>query len=173
MDLELAGTIAVTTGPGGAIGRATATTLAGEGAHVIAGSRSTEDLIGLDGVAPIRLDLARRGAAGRFIGTVVEEHGRVDVLVNNLGPIRLRTAGFLTQALAQEFGPRGVRVNVVSPGPTAEPGRPPVADLGPFATGRAPTPQEVAAVITVLASPRLGAVTGANHRVDGGLSRTI
>ncbi len=48
-----------------------------------------------------------------------------------------------------------------------------MADLGHFATGHAPTPQEVATVNTLLASPRLGTVTSANYSVDGGLTKTI
>ncbi len=53
------------------------------------------------------------------------------------------------------------------------PGEPPVAQLGPFATGRATTPDEVATVVVLLSSPRLANVTGANYVIDGGLTKTI
>jgi NAD(P)-dependent dehydrogenase (short-subunit alcohol dehydrogenase family) len=101
----------------------------------------------------------------------------------------------LTKALAQEFGARGVRVNAVSPGPVAtdlwlgEHGVAKtvaaatgvdadtareriIAGLGGFATGRFTRPEEVATLITLLASPRLGNVTGANYVIDGGLIKT-
>ena len=47
-----------------------------------------------------------------------------------------------------------------------------VASLGGFATGRFTTPEEVATLVTVLASPRTGNVTGANYVIDGGLIKT-
>ena len=39
-------------------------------------------------------------------------------------------------------------------------------------TGRFTTPEEVALIVTVLASPRLANVTGANWVIDGGLIKT-
>ncbi|MHB8692236.1 MAG: SDR family oxidoreductase [Solirubrobacteraceae bacterium] len=41
-----------------------------------------------------------------------------------------------------------------------------------IATGRFSTPEEVADLVTMLASPRLGNVTGANYVIDGGLVKT-
>ena len=173
----------------------------------------------------------------------MDEHGRVDVLVNNVGAVRLRMNGFLgtsdeefewamqmnffsalratraalprwwsraaarsstsprstpsssptrgtidygaakaalvnlTKTLSQEFGPQGIRVNAVSPGPVgtelwlgehgvaetvakatgvdAETAREKVvASIGGFATGRFTTPEEVATLVTMLASDR-------------------
>ena len=101
----------------------------------------------------------------------------------------------LTKTLAQEFGPRGIRVNAVSPGPVstdlwlgehgvaatvakatgvyAETARQTIiAGIGGFATGRFTTPEEVATLITFLASDRAGNVTGANYLIDGGLIKT-
>jgi NAD(P)-dependent dehydrogenase (short-subunit alcohol dehydrogenase family) len=40
-------------------------------------------------------------------------------------------------------------------------------------TGRFTTPREVATLVTVLASPRAGNVTGANFIIDGGLLQTL
>ncbi len=48
-----------------------------------------------------------------------------------------------------------------------------VAGIGGFATGRFTTPEEVATLIVLLASERLGNVTGANYVVDGGLLKTF
>ncbi len=43
---------------------------------------------------------------------------------------------------------------------------------GGFATGRSTTPEEVATLITFLASSRAGNITGVNYIIDGGLIKT-
>ena len=101
----------------------------------------------------------------------------------------------LTKTLAPEFGPRGIRVNAVTPDPVstdlwlgehgvaatvakatgvdAETARQTIiAGIGGFATGRFTTPEEVATLITFLASDRAGNITGANYLIDGGLIKT-
>ena len=52
MDLNLAGKVAVVTGAGKGIGLAVTKALADEGAHVVAGSLTTDSLDGLKGVTP-------------------------------------------------------------------------------------------------------------------------
>ncbi len=47
-----------------------------------------------------------------------------------------------------------------------------IAGIGGFATGRFTTPEEVATLITMLASERTGNVTGVNYIIDGGLIKT-
>ena len=47
-----------------------------------------------------------------------------------------------------------------------------VAGIGGFATGRFTEPEEVAALIVMLASERTANVTGANYVIDGGLIKT-
>jgi NAD(P)-dependent dehydrogenase (short-subunit alcohol dehydrogenase family) len=101
----------------------------------------------------------------------------------------------LTKSLAQEFGPRGIHVNAISPGPVStdlwlgEDGvahtvaaktgvdadtarKQIVAGMGGIPTGRFSTPEEVATLAVLLASDRTGNVTGANFVVDGGLIKT-
>ena len=40
-------------------------------------------------------------------------------------------------------------------------------------TGRFTTPEEVATLVTLLASPRAANVTGSNYIIDGGLVKTM
>jgi NAD(P)-dependent dehydrogenase (short-subunit alcohol dehydrogenase family) len=261
MDLNLAGKIAVVTGAGKGIGLAVTKALAAEGSHVIAGSRTIDTLSGLDRVTPVAVDLSAPSGPAELVSQATEAHGHVDVLVNNVGAVRMRLDGFLgtsdeefawamqmnffialrasraaitamvdkgsgsivnvasvnaffqpdaatidygaakaalvnlTKSLAQEFGPKGIRVNAVSPGPVAtdlwlgEHGvaetvgkatgvdaatarKTIIAGIGGFATGRFTTPEEVATLITFLASDAAGNVTGANYIIDGGLIKT-
>lgn len=246
MDLALADKVAVVTGASKGIGLAATRALLDEGAHVVAGARSTESLDGIDRLTPVAVDLAAPDGPSLLVERAIDQHGRVDVLVNNVGAVRQRD-GFLatsddefawamemnffaavraaravlvqmllqgrgaivnvasvnaffqpdagtidygaakaalvnlSKSLAQEFGPRGVRVNCVSPGPVgtqttgvdADAAREAViAGTGGFATGRFTTPEEVATLITLLASDRTANVTGANYVIDGGLIKT-
>ncbi len=261
MDLGLADKVAVVTGAGKGIGLASTRALLAEGAHVVAGSRTTEALVDLEGVTAVAGDLASPQGPRELIARAVELHGRVDVLVNNVGAVKMRLDGFLgtadeefewamrmnffialratraalgamleqgsgsivnvasvnaffqpdaatidygaakaalvnlSKTLAQEFGPRGVRVNAVSPGPvgtdlwlgehgvaetvaaatgvdasTAKERI--IASIGGLATGRFTTPEEVASLIAFLASERSANITGANYIIDGGLIKT-
>ena len=79
----------------------------------------------------------------------------------------------LTKSWAAEFGPAGVRVNAVSPGPTRTEGTAGMGDAldqlaagGP--AGRPGRPDEVAAAITFLATEQASFVHGAVLPADGG-----
>lgn len=80
----------------------------------------------------------------------------------------------LTRTWAAEFGPRGVRVNSVAPGPTATEGV--VAEWGDtndelgraLPLGRTARPSEIAEAILFLASPRSSFITGSTLHADGG-----
>jgi NAD(P)-dependent dehydrogenase (short-subunit alcohol dehydrogenase family) len=261
MDLGLTGKVAVVTGAGKGIGLAATRTLAAEGARVVAASRTTDTLGTIDGVTAVAADLAEPDAPAALVARAIDEFGRVDVLVNNVGAVRMRLDGFLgtsdhefqwaldmnffialratraaiasmvdsgggaivnvasvnaffepdagvldygaakaalvnlAKSLSQEFGPKGIRVNSISPGPVAtdlwlgdkgvaqtvaaasgidaDTARDQVvASIGGFATGRFTTPEEVATLIAMLASARTGNVTGANYVIDGGLIKT-
>lgn len=261
MDLELAGKVAVVTAASKGIGLAVTKTLVEEGAVVVAGARTVDSLEALEGVTAVAVDLGEPGGPRSLVERAISEHGRVDVLVNNMGVAKLRLEGFIgttdedfersmrlnflsaveatrtavtsmletgggaivntasvnsffepdagvidygaakaalvnfSKSVAQEFGARGIRINSVSPGPVATDlwmGKGGVAQtvadaagvdfdtardqavaaIGGFATGRFTTPEEVATLIVVLASPRIANVTGANYVIDGGLIKT-
>jgi NAD(P)-dependent dehydrogenase (short-subunit alcohol dehydrogenase family) len=77
----------------------------------------------------------------------------------------------LARSWAAEYGPAGIRVNAISPGPvyTNAAGRE-LFDASAQTTllGRAAEPQEIADLIGFLASPRAAYITGTNIAVDGG-----
>ena len=79
----------------------------------------------------------------------------------------------LTKAWAAEYGPSGVRVNAVAPGPIATERNEEFADgiapiLERIPSHRMSTVDEVARVVTFLAGPDAGNVHGAIWAVDGG-----
>jgi NAD(P)-dependent dehydrogenase (short-subunit alcohol dehydrogenase family) len=79
----------------------------------------------------------------------------------------------LTKSWAAEYGPSGVRVNAVSPGPTRTEGTAAMGEaLDQLASaapgGRPGLPEEIAAAITYLASDAASFVQGAVLPVDGG-----
>jgi hypothetical protein len=75
----------------------------------------------------------------------------------------------LTKAWAAEFGPSGVRVNAVSPGPTRTEGTEPMGDLLDQLASLAPAgPEEIASAISYLAGEQASFVHGAVLDVDGG-----
>src|SRR6267142_1261904 len=88
-------------------------------------------------------------------------------------PASKAAVALLTKAWAAEYGPRGVRVNAVSPGPTTTPGTDAMGDgfaaiVSTIPLGRAADPKEIAETILFLASGRASYVNGAMIHVDGG-----
>lgn len=261
MDLELEHKVCVVTGASKGIGLAITRALVAEGAVVVAGARTIDSIRGIEAVTPVAVDLGSRDGPAQLVKRAVNDHGRIDVLVNNVGGVRLRLKGFLgtsdedfewamninffaalratraavtymmghggaivnvasvnaffqpdtgtvdygaakaalvnlTKALSQELGPHGIRINDVSPGPVSTDlwlgkdgvaqtvakatGVDPetakknvLASIGGLATGRMTTPDEIATLVVMLASPKTANVTGSNYVIDGGLIKTL
>jgi len=229
-----------------------------KGAYAVGGSLSIENLDALDRVTAVPVDLLSEDGPASLVQKALAEYGRLDVLVNKVGAVRIRVDGFLatsdeefdwalkmnffiglratraalgpmveqgsgsivniasvnsffqpdaltvdygvakaavvnlSKSLSQEFGPKGIRVNCVSPGQVSTDlwlGEHGVAETiakatgtdadsiretatAAIATGRFTTPSEVATLVTMLASDRTANVTGVNYVIDGGLIKT-
>ena len=81
----------------------------------------------------------------------------------------------LTKSWAAEYGPFGVRVNTVAPGPTITPIMADYAERIQRIIARAPsqrpsTPEQVAAAVAFLVSDNAANIHGATLSVDGGLT---
>jgi len=244
---KLDGKVALVTGSGRNIGRATVLKLAGEGAHVIVNARSNQaeaDEVVREaqkrGVKALSIiaDVGKREAVEAMAQRALGEFGRVDILINNAAirphkpfteltvedwetvrNIVLDGAFHLTRALvpamvannygrilffcgdgafsgasagrahisaakmglvgmcralATEFAPNNIRVNVVSPGsidtrrdnPEWYHGRPPSTAGIPL--GRQGKIDEIAATCLFLVSEDGGFITGQTIHVNGG-----
>lgn len=78
----------------------------------------------------------------------------------------------MARGLARDFGPRGITINVVQPGPIdtdANPADGPMKEVlhSFMAIKRHGRSDEVAAMVAYLAGPDAGLVTGAMHTIDG------
>jgi NAD(P)-dependent dehydrogenase (short-subunit alcohol dehydrogenase family) len=94
--MELDGQVAIITGAGRGIGRATALELGRMGAHIVAAEldpanaqRTAAEVRVLDRRAlVVPMDVTSRGDLGRMVEQTRAEFGRIDILVNNAGIYR-------------------------------------------------------------------------------------
>jgi 3-oxoacyl-[acyl-carrier protein] reductase len=90
---KLAGKIALVTGAGRNIGRATVLQLATEGAHVIVNARSNQAeadamaqearALGVQALA-VLADVAQRDQVDHMVAQAMDTFGRIDILINNV-----------------------------------------------------------------------------------------
>ncbi|CAM5355986.1 SDR family NAD(P)-dependent oxidoreductase [Leifsonia shinshuensis] len=136
------------------------------------------------------LDLIPDG--GAVVNVVSENAILADPLVMDYSAAKAALLSF-TKSLSKELGPRGIRVNSISPGPVATAlwlgaggvaetvsaaggGTPEEVRHGAeqaMVTGRFTTPEEVGALVAMLASPVLGNLTGSDVVIDGGMRPTM
>jgi 3-oxoacyl-[acyl-carrier protein] reductase len=91
--MQLDGKVAIVTGGGRGIGRATALALAQDGAAVVLAARTAAEIEAVAGevraaggrALPIRCDVTDEGAVSALVAQSLEAYQRIDILVNNAG----------------------------------------------------------------------------------------
>jgi len=122
-------------------------------------------------VAELAPLMAKRGKGAIVnVSTMVADYG---VSGMSLYGSSKAAVNLLTKAWAAEYGPRGVRVNAVSPGPTRTEGTEAMGEAleqlaAQAPAGRPGTADEIAEAIVFLATDRAGFIHGAKLAVDGG-----
>lgn len=122
-------------------------------------------------VAELAPLMAARGKGAIVnISTMVADYGAPGMSLYSASKAAIN---LLTQTWTAEYGPKGVRVNAVSPGPTRTEGTEAMGEgleqlaaQGP--AGRPGTADEIAEAIVFLASDRASFIYGARLAVDGG-----
>jgi len=122
-------------------------------------------------VAELAPLMAQRGKGAIVnVSTMVAEYGAPGL---SLYGSSKAAVNLLTKAWAAEYGPKGVRVNAVSPGPTRTEGTAVMGDAlqqlaAQAPAGRPAAPEEIAEAILFLATDRASFIQGAILPVDGG-----
>lgn len=179
-------------------------------AHVVGGSASPAGgfvaLTDEHWLAELNLNLLATVRLDRLLIPQMLERGKGVVVhvtsIQSVLPLPESTTGYAaakaalrtySKSISKELGPKGVRVNAVSPGwimtgatgdflemlrtangGTVEDARQAVLDsLGGISIGRGAQPEEVADLIAYLAADRAAAIHGAEFVIDGGTIRTV
>ncbi|MET9292530.1 glucose 1-dehydrogenase [Streptomyces sp. NPDC003077] len=116
------------------------------------------------------------GMAERGHGAIVNLgsiNGLIGMAHSALYSATKATIHSLTKAWADEYGPSGVRVNTVAPGPTLTERNARISELLEQMVVRAPSrrlsrPEEIASAVVFLASDDASNIHGATLTVDGG-----
>lgn len=122
-------------------------------------------------VAELAPLMAKRGKGAIVnVSTMVADYG---VSGMSLYGSSKAAINLLTKSWAAEYGPRGVRVNAVSPGPTRTEGTAAMGEgleqlAAQAPAGRPATAEEIAEAIVFVATDRASFIHGAKLAVDGG-----
>jgi NAD(P)-dependent dehydrogenase (short-subunit alcohol dehydrogenase family) len=122
-------------------------------------------------VAELAPLMAKRGKGAIVnISTMVADYGMPGM---SLYGSTKAAINLLTKAWAAEYGPKGVRVNAVSPGPTRTEGTEVMGEgleqlAAQAPAGRPASAEEIAEAIVFLATDRASFIHGAKLAVDGG-----
>ena len=122
-------------------------------------------------VAELAPLMAKRGEGAIVnVSTMVADYGAPGM---SLYGSSKAAVNLLTKAWAAEYGPSGVRVNAVSPGPTRTEGTAAMDEgleqlAAQAPAGRPATADEIAEAIVFLATDRASFIHGAKLAVDGG-----
>ncbi|MFJ8158170.1 SDR family NAD(P)-dependent oxidoreductase [Streptomyces sp. NPDC094468] len=114
-DRSFSGHVAIVTGAGSGIGRATAVAFAQAGAHVLGVGRREKplkDTAAIDGnIEILAIDVCEDGAPARIVGAAVRRWGRIDHLVNNAGATAVMPLAETDKKVVQDL----FALNVVAP----------------------------------------------------------
>jgi NAD(P)-dependent dehydrogenase (short-subunit alcohol dehydrogenase family) len=122
-------------------------------------------------VAELAPLMAKRGKGAIVnLSTMVADYGMSGMSVYGSSKAAIN---LLTKVWAAEYGPSGVRVNAVSPGPTRTEGTDSLGEgleqlAAQAPAGRPATADEIAEAIVFLATDRASFIQGAKLAVDGG-----
>jgi NAD(P)-dependent dehydrogenase (short-subunit alcohol dehydrogenase family) len=122
-------------------------------------------------VAELAPLMAKRGKGAIVnVSTMVADYGASGMSLYGSSKAAIN---LLTKAWAAEYGPSGVRVNAVSPGPTRTEGTDAMGEgleqlAAQAPAGRPATADEIAEAIVFLAMDRASFIHGAKLAVDGG-----
>lgn len=123
----------------------------------------------LSAMRPIRLVAPQMGKGGSIVAVTSYVAQQPSPLYPTSSSLRAGLHGAL-KLVADELGPRGIRVNAVLPGFIDSIPQPPERYAG-AALGRQGRVEEAAKAIAFLCSEASSYVTGTTLRVDGGLAR--
>jgi len=122
-------------------------------------------------VAELAPLMAKRGKGAIVnVSTMVADYGASGMSLYGSSKAAIN---LLTKVWAAEYGPKGVRVNAVSPGPTRTEGTDAMGEgleqlAAQAPAGRPATADEIAEAIVFLATDRSSFIYGAKIAVDGG-----
>jgi NAD(P)-dependent dehydrogenase (short-subunit alcohol dehydrogenase family) len=122
-------------------------------------------------VAELAPLMAKRGKGAIVnLSTMVADYGASGMSLYGSSKAAIN---LLTKVWTAEYGPNGVRVNAVSPGPTRTEGTDAMGEglerlAAEAPAGRPATPDEIAEAIVFLATDRSSFIQGAKLAVDGG-----